>query len=263
MTALFMADEHFDNAHCDRGLLREHHEEAKIRGAMIFKVGDTFCAMQGKWDKRADERELRPEHRGGNYLDRLVDTAAEFYSPFAANIGFISPGNHESSITQRHQTNLTERLVALLRREGSPVTLGDYWSFVRFSIFTNGHSHKTVAVDTHLHHGYGGGGEVTRGMIDNSRTRSQYMANIYVSGHVHRRNYDENVMTTVTQKGRVRQIVQYFLRCGSYKNETNGWHAAQGGAGRPMGGWWVTMELDRDRTGGDDVCMPRIKIEAA
>jgi hypothetical protein len=44
----------------------------------------------------------------------------------------------------------------------------------------------------HWHHGYGGW-KITAGLIDNSRTRGMYLADI-LSGHVHRRNSDENVV---------------------------------------------------------------------
>jgi len=91
---LLQADEHWDNAHCDLALLKRHHEEAHDIGAPILKFGDVFCAMQGKWDRRADRTQLRAEHQGNNYLDQLVDTAVDWYSPYAEDIALISPGNH-------------------------------------------------------------------------------------------------------------------------------------------------------------------------
>lgn len=233
---LLMSDEHWDNAECDRNTLLRHHQEAKERNAPVFKFGDLFCAMQGKWDKRADQNQLRPEHRGNTYLDKLVNTAGEWFAPFADQIVLITPGNHEQSITDRHQTNLTERLLVKLREKSKVPHMGGYWGFVKLKFdFGNTCENKNL----HYHHGYGGGGEVTRGLIDQSRTRGQYNADIYYSGHIHRRNMDENIITECNNQGTIIQRQQLFLRGGTYKNETNGWHATKGRAARPIGGYWL------------------------
>lgn len=241
---LFMSDEHFDNKHCELEMLARHHDEAKERGAPIIKVGDIFCAMQGKWDKRADQNDLREEHRGNNYLDRLVDTAADFYAPWASSIAYVSAGNHETSIGQRHQTNLIDRLVEGLRyRTGHAPMIGAYSGFLTFKFKLN--ATNSASKVAHLHHGYGGGGEVTRGMIDNNRTRGQYHADIYFSGHIHRRNEDENLIITVDANGNPVVREQIFIRGSSYKSEGmdgNGWHTTQGRAARPLGGWWVRFK---------------------
>ena len=237
--ALLMSDEHWDNKECERHILKRHHEEAKERNAPIIKIGDTYCAMQGKWDKRADQNQLRDEHRGNHYLDRLVDTAAEWYAPYADQIALITPGNHESSISLRHQTNLVERLVTKLREKSKVPHMGDYWGFLKFRFK---YTTASITKNLHYHHGYGGGGEVTRGLIDNNRTRSQYNADIFYSGHIHRRNMDENIITEVNHAGRIIQRQQIFLRGGTYKNETTGWHAMGGRAGRPIGGYWLKFK---------------------
>ena len=236
---LLQSDEHWDNTHCDRALLTKHHKEAAEKNAPIFKIGDLFCAMQGKWDKRADQNQLRTEHRGNNYLDALVKTATSYYKPYAKHIALITPGNHEGSIVQRHQTNLTERLC-----ENLGVPMGGYWGFVKFR-FVGG---AQLSRDMFYHHGYGGGGEVTRGMIDNNRTRGQYSADIFFSGHIHRRNLDENIITECMPNGAVVQRQQLFIRGGAYKNETDGWHAEQGRAGRPLGGWWLRFTYSTTKT---------------
>lgn len=92
---LLRSDAHHDNAHCDHDLERKHLEEAKVRGAGIMDFGDTICGMQGKWDKRADQSQMREELRGPDYLDRLVSYCADFYRPYAANWVLMTQGNHE------------------------------------------------------------------------------------------------------------------------------------------------------------------------
>lgn len=255
-TALLISDEHADNAHSDLALIRKHHQEALGIGAPILKFGDTFCAMEGKWDKRASESALRVEMRGGNYLDRLVSFHEDLYRPYAANIAVLSDGNHETAMLRHHQTDLLERLTGGLRRDGAPALHMPYTGFVRFR-FQDANSHA-VSKTLHYHHGYGGGGEVTRGLIDQSRTRGQYLADLYYSGHIHRRNSDENIITALDNMGQPVESQQLFLRGGCYKRETHGgggYHVEKGRAGRPIGGWWVHFDLTRGKNTGLNCAM--------
>jgi hypothetical protein len=240
---LLLADLHWDNAHCDLALLRSHLEQAKAGGWPVMVFGDLFCAMQGKWDPRASQDAMRDEHRGGAYLDLLVGTALEWFTPYAANLALISPGNHETSIQKRHEVNLSERLVAGLRLKGSRVELGTYWGFIGLAC---SRGQQVVQKVLHYHHGYGGGGPISRGLIDHSRTRSDYSADVFVSGHIHRRNADENIITRLSSHGKVNLHQQLFLRCSTYKDESgDGWHVQQGRAARPLGGWWLELQASR------------------
>jgi len=239
---LLLADVHWDSAHCQWDLLKATLEEAKQEGAPILVAGDFFDAMGGKWDPRASHEALRDIHRGGNYLDLLVNTAADWLRPYAGNLALMSYGNHETSIRKRHEVDLLQRLCHELRGHGSPVECGPYWGFVVMSgVFCPNSKHRET-LTLHYHHGFGGGGEITRGLIDQSRTRGQYMADVYFSGHIHRRNQDENIITTVSSRGMVEQRRQLFLRASSWKDESHdGWHVQQGRAARPIGGWWLEM----------------------
>ena len=244
---LLLSDIHWDNAHCELGMLKETLEEAKKENCPIFSFGDLFCAMQGKWDPRSSQDALREEHRGGNYLDLLVGTAFDWFKPYAAQLALISPGNHETAILKRHQVDLTQQLVTLLRREGSPAIAGTYWGFVVAQCLLGGRHSDNVKL--HYHHGYGGGGEVTRGLIDHSRTRGMYDADVFVSGHIHRRNVEENILTRVTARGKIHQQTQLFLRCSAWKDESNsGWHVEKGRAARPIGGWWLELTTIKKHT---------------
>ena len=107
---LLISDLHWDNPHCERALLKEHLDEAVRREAGILVFGDFFCAMQGKYDKRADKSALRPEHQATNYLDALVDTAATWLEPYSKNIVMLADGNHETAIRKHLETDLLERL---------------------------------------------------------------------------------------------------------------------------------------------------------
>lgn len=107
---LLSSDRHWDNPKSDHKMQKDHLDEAVQYGAGVIDCGDLFCAMQGKYDKRANKSDLRPEHQVENYLDALVNTAADFFTPYAKNWIVIAQGNHESSLVRRHETNIGERL---------------------------------------------------------------------------------------------------------------------------------------------------------
>ena len=99
---LLSSDRHWDNPHSDRKLQKKHLEQAKERNAKILDFGDLFCVMQGKYDRRASKSNVRPEHQKDNYLDAVVNTAVDWFSPYADLFAMISEGNHESAIRRNH-----------------------------------------------------------------------------------------------------------------------------------------------------------------
>lgn len=245
-TIYALSDLHWDSAHCEREILKKHLDAAVTENAMIIMVGDVFDLMQGKWDPRRDQSVLRPEHRGNCYLDSVLDTAVEWFKPYAKHIALISPGNHETSVQARNDTNMTQRFADGLRPHGFKGAVGQYWGWI---IFQSNLYNSVATRRIHYHHGYGGGGEVTRGLIDNNRTRGQYEGgDVYLSGHIHRRNVDENNPIRVSSNGNLEMAQQFFLRCASYKNEhTDGWHVSKGRAGRPIGGWAIDLTFSRNK----------------
>ena len=243
---LLLSDLHWDSAHCRLSELKSTMDKALKDNSPVFIFGDLFDAMQGKWDPRSSQTVLRPEHRGGNYLDLLVDTAVEWFKPYKSVLALVTYGNHETAILKRHEVDLIQRFVGAMRSLGSPVIAGPYWGFCLIQgLFKKSNNSADVVKRLAWHHGYGGGGEITRGLIDSSRTRSQYDADIYVSGHIHRRNVDENVVTRVSSRGLVYTQPQLFVRCSCWKDETDGYHVEKGRAARPIGGWWAELVPNR------------------
>ena len=240
---LLLSDIHWDSSHCLRSQLKKVLDEALASQSPVCLFGDIFDAMQGKWDPRASSDTLREEHRGGNYLDLLVNTAIDWFKPYASILAIMSYGNHETSVKKRHEVDLLQRLVGGLRSIGSNVECGPYWGYILFRHSFAGNKRQKILTRLHYHHGYGGGGEVTRGLIDHSRTRGMYQSDIYVSGHIHRHNSDSNVIHRLTEHGKVEQAHQLFLRCSAWKDESGeGWHVEKGRAARPAGGWWLEFQ---------------------
>lgn len=242
--ALLTSDRHWDNPHSDQVLQRRHLEQAKLRGAPVIDVGDFFCAMQGKYDKRSSKADIRPEHLDGNYLDKLVDTAASFFAPYSQNLVVIASGNHEEAIAKNHETNLIERLVSQLNASGKGnVAHGGFagWVFFQFRPIAGG-PQRTIRM--HYDHGYGGGGPVTRDVIQTNR-RAVYLpdADIVVSGHTHDQWAVPITRARVSPAGKPFLDEQLHLKLPTYKEEYgdgfSGWHARRGAPPKPIGAVWL------------------------
>jgi hypothetical protein len=124
---LLISDLHWDNPHCDRGLLKNHLDEAVKRNAAIILNGDTLCLMGGRYDKRADKSGVRPEHQVNNYLQAVTEDAANWFKPYAENILLIGYGNHETSIVKHTEFDPLLALTSILNYEaGTTVQLGGY-----------------------------------------------------------------------------------------------------------------------------------------
>jgi len=242
---LLRSDAHHDNTHCRQELEQKHLEQAKARGAGVLDFGDLFCAMQGKWDKRADATQLREELRVANYLDALVNYNGAFYAPYAENFVLLSKGNHEGSIMERHQTDLTQRLAERLQAAGSGVQVGRYQGWARF-MFTF-HRTKQQTVRLRYTHGYGGGGPVTRDLIQAQRQLAILgNVDILVSGHTHDAWHVAAVQEFLDLNGRPHLATVDCVKCGGYKDEYSGgtgWAVTKGLPPKPLGAYWCRFYL--------------------
>lgn len=245
---LFMADAHWDHPKCRLDLLKAHYNEAQERGALITSVGDFFCVMQGQGDKRGDKSSLRSEHQHANYIDRIVDTATDWLTPWKNNLGAWGIGNHEGAIYKYHETDILDRLVGGLRGRESTICKGGYSGWVRcmFHLRTQSHSHRVF-----YHHGFGGGGPVTKGLIDFNRIAEWVDSDSIVQGHVHWKNVTPVERIRLTDGSQICREQMYFVRCGTYKDEFedghHGWHVEKGRGPRPLGGWWLRFKVAHDR----------------
>lgn len=239
---LMISDLHWDNPKCNRELLREHLDEAVDRGSPIVCFGDLFCAMQSTGDRRSAKPDLRPEHATGEYLDSLVNTAVDWFEPYKDNLALITLGNHETAVQKFHETNLIDRLAAGLRQRGGITRAGGYQGFVRY-----GMSYYTARKSATIfyHHGTGGGGYATKGMGDFIRMREQVEADVYVSGHIHRRNADDGLTMTLSQSGAIELRERHYVRTSTYKQEghkPSGFATERLMGPRPLGGHWLEVE---------------------
>ena len=248
---MLSSDRHHDNLMCDRKLEKQHLDLAKERGALILDFGDLFCAMQGKYDPRADMAQIRPEDVGTDYLDRIVQHAADDYAPYADNWLLIGEGNHETNITHRHGTslisNLTHRMNTL---HGAHVYSGGYGGWVQ--LFFVVHHTKRQSLRLKYHHGAGGGGPVTKGVIQTNR-QAVYLpdADVVVNGHTHDAWWLPVARERLNQAGVVSRDLMQFVRTPGYKDEyadgSGGFHIEKWGAPKPLGCVWMRLWLNDHR----------------
>lgn len=255
---LLSSDRHHDNAHTNQSLEKKHLEQAKERGAGVIDVGDMHCAMQGKWDKRADRSACRPEYQQGEYLDELVRHASDFYAPYAEQFVLIGRGNHETSIIKRHETDLTGRTVERMSHmSGVKVHAGGYGGWIRLIAKVADRKHRQLNLK--YFHGSGGGGPVTRGVIQTNRM-AVYLpdADLVVSGHTHDHWVVPIARERINRAGEIGQDEQLHVRIGTYKDEYGdafgGWHIERGGPPKPIGACWLRVWV----AGGDRVLRTEI-----
>jgi hypothetical protein len=97
------SDLHWDNPKCDWDLLKRDLDYCVKESIPIMLNGDTFCLMQGKWDPRGTKSDIRPEHNNVRYLDSIVETAVDWFSPYAHLMTVVGYGNHETAIIKRQE----------------------------------------------------------------------------------------------------------------------------------------------------------------
>ena len=252
---LLSSDRHHDNPHTKWDLEKKHLEEAIKKDAYILDFGDLFCAMQGKYDRRSSKDDLRQIHKKGSYLDKLVETASDFYAPYSKRWICMGMGNHETAILSHHETNLTERLVSQLNiTTNSNIINGGYSGWIQFKFRrSNGGG---FSYNMYYHHGHGGGGVVTKGVIQTNR-RAVYLpdANFVVSGHIHEEWTVTQQRLRLTQKGRQYLDEQIHICLPTYKEEflpsqEYGFHTERGRPPKPLGAKWLRFYYDVRSTDG-------------
>jgi hypothetical protein len=262
---LLMSDLHWDNPHCDRGLLKNHLDEAVKRNAAIILNGDTYCCMGGKYDRRADKSLIRPEHNTDRYFDAIVDTSVEWFAPYAKNILLIGYGNHETAIIKHGETDLLQRFASTLNYStGSAVQVGGYGGTIDIRVLHD--TIRGVNFVVHYFHGHSGGGAVSRGVIHDQRLLAGTEGyDLTWMGHVHELYYHQNMVHRYDRS--TKTLIQkpiHQLRTATYKEEWDGgymgFHTERGRGPKPLGGYWLKLETSRNSS--KDNKGPELQIHA-
>ena len=256
---LLISDIHLDNPYCRRDLLKRHLDQAVERNAKILINGDLFCAMQGNKDRRASKADIMVRHLGANYFDLIVEDAIEFFGPYKEHLAMVGYGNHETAIIKHNETDILARFVHTFNeRYRANVQLGGYGGWITISCYYALKSTKYHTYAIKYIHGWGGGGPVTKSLIQDNRIKVRTEgADLIWKGHIHdyvatptpveifRRNYQVIMNKSVWQ-----------LSTPTYKDEykdgTRGFHVERGRGPKPLGGAWLKINLERMQDDGKD-----------
>lgn len=262
---LLISDLHWDNPHCDRGLLKNHLDEAVKRNAAIILNGDTYCCMGGKYDRRADKSLIRPEHNTDRYFDAIVDTSVEWFAPYAKNILLIGYGNHETAIIKHGETDLLQRFASTINyATGSSIQVGGYGGTIDIRVLHD--TIRGVNFVVHYFHGHSGGGAVSRGVIHDQRLLAGTEGyDLTWMGHVHELYYHQNMIHRYDRS--TKTLIQkpiHQLRTATYKEEWDGgymgFHTERGRGPKPLGGYWLKLETSRNSS--KDNKGPELQVHA-
>jgi len=233
-----LSDLHWDNPKCQRDILKRDLDHCLENNIPIVLNGDTFCLMQGSFDFRKMKSDIRPEHQANNYFDAIIQTALDWFAPYAHLIAVIGYGNHETSILKRHETDMVQRFVDMMNMTHKVnIHAGGYGGWI---IVKHARQHTKIR----YFHGSGGGGIVTKGNINLTRSLQLYEGmDVFSMGHIHENLCRNDWRDTIRQKGT--KIVQeqkqvHLMVTGTYKDEFidghGGWHIERGGSIKHIGG---------------------------
>jgi len=253
------SDIHWDNPKCDWALLKHDLDYCLKNNIPVMFNGDTFCLMQGAYDFRKVKSDIRPEHNNARYFDSIVETAVDFFLPYANLITVIGYGNHETSIIRKHETDIIQRFVTLLNyKAGSNIMTGGYggWFIVNQKVRAN----TRMATKIKYFHGNGGGGIVTKGALNLTRAMESFEGyDVFTMGHIHENSARNDVRDSISfqpTKGYYFNHKQiHSMITGTYKEEymdgAYGWHVERGAPMKPVGGRVLTIEYARIIDNGD------------
>jgi hypothetical protein len=233
-----LSDLHWDNPKCLLDVLKKDLDYCLENNIPVILNGDTFCLMQGAFDYRKMKSDIRPEHQANNYFDAIIETAVEWFSPYAHIIAVVGYGNHETSIIKRHETDMIQRFVSAMNVVNkSDIQIGGYGGWIIVRAYA-----QTTRIK--YFHGSGGGGIVTKGNINLTRALQIYEGmDCFSMGHIHENLCRNDVRDTIRHDGK--RIVQYqrqvhLMVTGTYKEEYKdghgGWHIERGATVKHIGG---------------------------
>jgi len=250
-----ISDLHWDNPKCDREKLKSHLDYCKKNEIPILINGDLFCLMQGRGDRRSNKSDIRPEHNNAKYIDSVIETAVEWFSPYAHLLTVIGYGNHETAIIKYQETDVLQRFVDLLNyKNKSNVHTGGYGGWLVIKISCQG---ADMVKYLKYFHGSGGGGIVTKGAINLTRALEMYEnMDVFVLGHIHE-NWCRNDVRDVLKYNRGKHEYELEQReihhciAGTYKEEygdgSHGWHIERGAPPKVTGGRILIFNTKRNQ----------------
>lgn len=251
-----LSDLHWDNPKCDREKLKKHLDYCLKYKIPVIVNGDFFCLMQGKGDPRGSKSDILPEHNNAKYLDSVIQTAVDWFTPYAEMIKVIGYGNHETGIIKHKETDVLQRFVDLLNyKTGEKIQVGGYGGWIVCFMKMSKSNCYRVSKTIKYFHGSGGGGPVTRGEINLTRAMAMHEGyDVYSIGHIHENKATNTVRERLLYNSgskchEVKHHCIHSMVTGTYKEEfgegAKGWHVERGAAVKPTGGRIITFTFNQ------------------
>ena len=179
-----IADVHMGNNHCDIKAFKKYLDD-RDEHTYFLGLGDLHDSIITKDIKRYSKEDDATD--GSDIIDQQIRMMTAFLKPIADEgrlIG-LADGNHENAILKYHGTHPTKRQCEALN-----VPYLGYSGMIRLLLREKTGRGRKVMI--FYHHGYGGGSR-TQGadLTKYSKHAAQYDADIYLYGHVHRKQSDE------------------------------------------------------------------------
>ena len=249
VSVLCVADVHFDNKNCKIRLLKKHMDEALDNDRLMFFCGDTFCLMQGPGDPRRSSADRHDQDNSDAYVNSVLSRAWDFFGPYAHNIAGMSYGNHETTYIKKTGIDVLELFIDGLNDKcGSNVQRMPFEGWIHHSLESK-HKGRASCFKTYFHHGAGGGGPVTKGVIKTNRRNAIVDgADFLISGHIHESFIIETPKIYTTRRGNELTRNVLHVQLPTYKDEHIkeeeyfNYHTISERSPRPLGGWWLNIE---------------------
>jgi hypothetical protein len=240
-------DAHEDAPDYLENLHQKHLKDVVARQALIIDVGDMFDVVNGRDDKRRSKSGTKPKLNKDNYLDEVVEDTAERHKPHADLFVYLGRGNHDLKVLKMCETDILRRVADKLNGWRNPklppIHVGGYGGWIRFE-FETGKGSNCQSFSCKLFHGSGGGGKVTKGVIQTNRRNAECDADIFVTGHIHEKWELNTLKEGLTAAGRVKVRESTHIQLGSYKlvftpDGAGTWHTQREGGPKPIGGMFL------------------------
>jgi len=205
----FISDLHLDG-NSDIAMIKRFMKKMVDANAEIFILGDIVDGMQATHDPRHKKNMLNMDNIKTSYFNSVLEKAIIVLSPFKDNIIGIGYGNHELTIKKHNEIDILRLIADKLECQ----ILG-YNGYILGQYNTGIKSHGKI-FRIYYCHGSSGNAPVTDGIIKMKRRLAAYVADIYISGHVHKDVKISTNMHNVSNSGKLLVESKRHIQLGNF-----------------------------------------------
>jgi len=222
-----LSDVHLGSGNCDETAFLNDLNNARKLNARIIIVGDLFDALLPKDTKRFKISVLAKWLQDtDDVINVSINRAYEKLKNFGDLIDVISVGNHEESVLKYHSFDMISALIHRLniyleqKKSKHRVEHGQYLGYVQYkSDRISGGGVRILKVL--YYHGAGGAAPVTKGMIDFNRIKTNFVFDLFLTGHKHNKIADSSGIMDISGNGNLLFYPQKLVQCGTYQKTYN------------------------------------------